>query len=283
MNDPVNKPKHYTSHPSGVECIEVTARLDFCLGNAFKYFFRSENKGKPEEDLKKCLWYLDAEVNLRHAGEVWKPIPSVPKYECSTEGRIRHIETKRIRKLQKIKGGYLTFVYSLGGKHHLSYVHRVVAETFLGNPNNLPVVCHVDGVKTNNRFLNLRFDTQKGNIRDTQKHGTANIGENNPSAKLSQATADIIRENPDNLSRAELAKKYNVSKSQIDRIHWGENWNKTANPLPLNEIIEKEPKLLDKQFYSLFRDIERGEKDITNLLACREVVLRKLEDFTPCQ
>ena len=37
MNDPVNYPKHYTEHPSGVECIQITEHMNFCLGNAVKY------------------------------------------------------------------------------------------------------------------------------------------------------------------------------------------------------------------------------------------------------
>ena len=46
MKDMVNNPVHYTSHPSGVETIEITEHMNFCLGNAIKYIMRSELKGK---------------------------------------------------------------------------------------------------------------------------------------------------------------------------------------------------------------------------------------------
>ena len=62
MNDPVNHPKHYTSHPSGVECIEVTEHFNFNKGNAIKYIWRSADKGKEVEDLRKARWYIDREI-----------------------------------------------------------------------------------------------------------------------------------------------------------------------------------------------------------------------------
>lgn len=64
-NDPVNNPKHYTSHPSGVECIQVTEHFGFNLGNVIKYLWRAEDKGAPLEDLKKARWYLDREIQKR--------------------------------------------------------------------------------------------------------------------------------------------------------------------------------------------------------------------------
>lgn len=63
--DAVNHPPHYTSHPSGVECIQVTEHMGFCLGNAVKYIWRADEKGKAVEDLKKARWYIDREIERR--------------------------------------------------------------------------------------------------------------------------------------------------------------------------------------------------------------------------
>ena len=63
--DNVNHPSHYTSHPSGVEVIEITEHMNFCLGNAVKYILRCDLKGKPIEDLRKARWYIDREINRR--------------------------------------------------------------------------------------------------------------------------------------------------------------------------------------------------------------------------
>lgn len=61
-HDNVNHPSHYTNHPSGVECIQVTEHMNFCLGNAIKYIWRADLKNDRLEDLKKARWYLDREI-----------------------------------------------------------------------------------------------------------------------------------------------------------------------------------------------------------------------------
>lgn len=64
MSDSVNHPSHYTSHESGVECITVTERMCFLLGNAIKYIWRSPFKGKQLEDLRKAKWYIERKIEL---------------------------------------------------------------------------------------------------------------------------------------------------------------------------------------------------------------------------
>lgn len=61
--DYVNHPPHYLAHPSGVECITITEWMNFNLGNAVKYIWRSADKGATIEDLKKARWYLDREID----------------------------------------------------------------------------------------------------------------------------------------------------------------------------------------------------------------------------
>lgn len=80
MTDAVNHPAHYTSHPSGVECIQITEHMTFNAGNAVKYLWRAGLKnigpmlGAPPgeiervkarkhlEDLRKAQWYISREV-----------------------------------------------------------------------------------------------------------------------------------------------------------------------------------------------------------------------------
>lgn len=63
--DAVNHPAHYTAHPSGVECIQVTEHMSFCLGNAVKYIWRADLKHDAIEDLRKAQWYLAREIERR--------------------------------------------------------------------------------------------------------------------------------------------------------------------------------------------------------------------------
>jgi hypothetical protein len=64
-HDAVNHPKHYTEHPSGVECIQVTEHMGFNLGNAVKYIWRCDLKRDAIEDLKKAKWYIEREISKR--------------------------------------------------------------------------------------------------------------------------------------------------------------------------------------------------------------------------
>lgn len=65
MNDPVNNPKHYCNHPSGIECIQITEHMGFCLGNAVKYIWRADLKNDAIEDLNKAKWYIEREIARR--------------------------------------------------------------------------------------------------------------------------------------------------------------------------------------------------------------------------
>lgn len=62
--NPVAHPLHYTQHPSGIECIQVTEHFGFCIGNAIKYLWRADLKGGIE-DLKKAAWYIEREIARR--------------------------------------------------------------------------------------------------------------------------------------------------------------------------------------------------------------------------
>lgn len=68
--DMVNRPPHYTSDPSGVECIEITRHRNFNIGNAIKYLWRAglksdsnlEQRDKTIEDLRKAIYYIEDEI-----------------------------------------------------------------------------------------------------------------------------------------------------------------------------------------------------------------------------
>jgi hypothetical protein len=67
----VNSPPHYTSDPSGIECVDVTRHRNFNVGNAIKYLWRAglkddpslSGQGKQLEDLRKAVWYITDEIN----------------------------------------------------------------------------------------------------------------------------------------------------------------------------------------------------------------------------
>ena len=68
--DVVNQPKHYTSDPSGIECIQVTRHRNFNIGNAIKYLWRCglKDSNPQTQDLRKAIWYIEDEIKRLEQG-----------------------------------------------------------------------------------------------------------------------------------------------------------------------------------------------------------------------
>lgn len=108
--------------------------------------------------------------------EIWKPVPGYEDYyEVSTLGRIRRIKGRSAGKILKgslnASGGYLIVSLYVNKRYKYLLVHRVVAITFLPNPDNKPQVNHIDGNKLNNALTNLEWATQEENMQHAWKNG----------------------------------------------------------------------------------------------------------------
>ena len=89
--------------------------------------------------------------------EIWKNIECFEEYSVSNFGNIRNKKTGRILKPRKHTGGYMRIILCKDKKHYDRYIHRLVAQAFISNPNNLPEVNHKDEDKTNNCVENLEW------------------------------------------------------------------------------------------------------------------------------
>lgn len=104
--------------------------------------------------------------------EVWNDIQHVcGSYQISSFGRIRNKKTGRILKLRPNHRGYLKTNISVGGRLKTVFPHRLVAENFIPNPNNLPQVNHKDGNKENNHLDNLEWCSGSENMKHAVKIG----------------------------------------------------------------------------------------------------------------
>lgn len=174
--------------------------------------------------------------------EIWKNIPKFKnEYQISDMGRIRSVlkvivksdNSKYTRRSKVLKpdikhDGYARGAVSLVGKMIPYKIHRLVAIAFIPNPENKKTVNHINGIKTDNRAVNLEWNTQQENVTHSHKHGLAYI------LKGSEIGNSILKENqvveirakfvPRIYTRKKLANEYGVTEATIKDILGGRTW-----------------------------------------------------------
>ena len=168
--------------------------------------------------------------------EVWKPHPEFSWIEVSTLGGIRTLDRVvpcgkhmqfvkgRVLKQRSNRHGYLRVALNIKGKSVKKQVHRLVAETFILNIENLPQVNHKDCDRTNNRVSNLEWCTGSYNQMYREKHGVSNTESlGHPLYAVNLATYETFRF----LSQGEASRKLGVSQGNVYNVLKGQR--KTAS------------------------------------------------------
>ena len=173
--------------------------------------------------------------------EIWRDVAGYEGYyQVSTVGRVRSLNRiiKRannspvLRKgvmltPQKDKDGYLIVGLKMGGKEYKAKVHRLVAEAFIPNTKNKPIVNHLDGDKGNNAVNNLEWCTVKENSHHARDTGLLHPARGESSGKHKLSEADVLRIREliaEGVSLNSIAGLYNVSFTSIRYIAIGKNW-----------------------------------------------------------
>ncbi len=172
--------------------------------------------------------------------ETWKLIEMAPDYEVSTLGRVRGWRKgcrkgmirrvlPRIIKPLPDKDGYLRVKLALqANKTKRFMVHRLVLLAYKGRPGLYETASHLNGIRTDNRLDNLTWESQRTNIARKREHGTWQEGEKGSRVKLSWDKVIEIRQSfLEGLTLTEIARKYDVTRTNIGYIVRGITWKST--------------------------------------------------------
>jgi hypothetical protein len=153
----------------------------------------------------------------------------IGNYIIYSDGQIWTKKRKKFMKPWVNLRGYVQILID----RKLKYVHRLLAESFIPNPDNLPVIDHINNNKLDNRIENLRWCTQKQNTIWSMEDGLQPIfkGEENGYSKLTESDVIQIYENLEKLSQRELARKFNVGRYCIVAIQKNKTWTHITKDL----------------------------------------------------
>lgn len=163
--------------------------------------------------------------------EIWKPIPDYDGYEISNFGRVKSFKRYPQGKILKpaLFSNYLRVTLFKDDERRYISVHRLVTLTFIPNLDNKPQVNHKDNNRFNNYVGNLEWVTSSENTQHALDNGLVNVpqGEECYNAKFTNEQAVYVRNNPDGLTRYELAEKFDIEPTGISAIQLGKRY-KTA-------------------------------------------------------
>ena len=149
-------------------------------------------------------------------------------YEINSEGIVRRISTKRIKKSFKRPDGYIGIQLYITKEKVKNYqLHRLIANAFIPNPDNKLYVNHIDSNRENNSLNNLEWVTFEENVKHGYKSGYASHkGSNNGFSVLTEKQVLEMRSKRENdkLTYQQLATQYNVSYGCVAGIIQRKNW-----------------------------------------------------------
>lgn len=151
-------------------------------------------------------------------------------YKIDKDGNLLSLYRNKYKKPIRRDDGYVVFNISVNGRQKTAYLHRLLAEAFIPNPENKPQVNHKNGIKYDNRLSNLEWVTESENSKHAYDNGlmTAPIlkGEDNASAKLDWDKVNQLRYIYENtsISQKKAGNIFNISESQSRRIVNYESW-----------------------------------------------------------
>lgn len=190
-------------------------------------------------------------MGQEYENEIWKDISGYEGlYQVSNLGRVKSFRLHKISILKNIiqKEGYIRVVFTVKSAHKSFFVHRLVAQAFIPNPENKPEVNHIDGDKTNNRVENLEWCTARENQIHSYNIGLqiSQKGENHGCSKFrNEDIYNIVKLYAEGYTQKEIAGMYNTNQSHISEITSGKQWSHItgikytkSKRLPKDKVLE---------------------------------------------
>lgn len=164
----------------------------------------------------------------------FKVIEQFPNYSVSRGGMVKRVRKARGAKVGRTLkafpvSGYPGVDLWQNGKRKVVYIHRLVAATFVPNPERLNRVNHKSGNKRNPRASNLEWVSPSGNSIHAVSTGLSPVGSRCRQAKLCTKDVHDIKERLSQGERnCDLAKEYSVSRQTVSAIVTGRNWKRVT-------------------------------------------------------
>lgn len=154
---------------------------------------------------------------------IFKEVPDYPRYRVGDDGSVWSLREGQWVEMKCgfDKDGYKKLCLKQSGKRRYVQLHSLILEVFVGpRPDPKTVAAHANGIRSDNRLCNLRWDSQKANVADALKHGTFRTGERHYKSKLTTAQVREIREayGQVGITQASLARKYGVTQGLISWV-----------------------------------------------------------------
>ena len=209
-----------------------------------------------------------------------KGIPT--EYFVTYEGDVYSYKHSGCHKMipTKSANGYIKIKICVGGRIYNRNIHRIVAETFIPNPENKPEVNHIDGNKHNNAVSNLEWTTRKENADHAYTHGLFGKGEELARSSISDAKCreicGLLQDT--SLSYNEISQAVHVSKRIVSSIAKRQSWKHISDEYDFSkrkfisfideDTVHRICKLLEKKY-----DVDA----ISALIGCKQHIVKDIK------
>jgi hypothetical protein len=254
IENPDSSIYNIVNHKNGVKTYNHAINLEWCTQteNVRHTFDVLARKGRGYKRKQKIFNFEE------HKNEDWRGVPGYTDYKCNDMGDIISFKTGKcilLRQKPNSQGYIRIGLYDNNGEFKMHNMHQIIAEVFLENPKNSPYVNHKNGIRHDNRAINLEWCTQAENIQHAYRELSipSRSCENGGMAKLTnEQVREIIKLLDDGVRDTEIAKNYGVSRITISNIKLGKQWIGIPRPRKFEKNLHANSNFTDEEAIAIY-------------------------------